>query len=114
MLHDPKKEATIEEELFHAGLRSEQRHMLEAAEIIKQHGWCQGSLLNARGQVCLLGAFQHLGLPCMPALNELALFIVGSRSTHPVATYHEIIKYNDTPGQTMPAIVRDLQYCALG
>lgn len=33
--------------------------LLSAAEVIEKKGWCRFSMENAKGQVCLLGAFNH-------------------------------------------------------
>jgi hypothetical protein len=113
MLRDPKKEATIEEELFHAQLSPAQRQMLDIAQIFKQRGWCQNVTENAVGNVCLFGAVERTGMNFI-AMNEFANYVLGTSWDDAGTTGDNLIQYNDAPGQTMRAIVRDLQYCALG
>ena len=121
MLHDPKREASIEEELFHAGLHPAQRQMLEIADIFRQRGWCQHVTENSLGQVCLFGAVDRTAERSFIGLEQFARFVLFTAPNDPQAARYDLIsysddlvRYNDAPGQTMHAIIRDLQYCALG
>ena len=121
MLHDPKREASIEEELFHAGLNPTQRQMLEIADIFKHRGWCQHVTENSLGQVCLFGAVDRTAERTFIGLEEFARFVLLTEPHDSRAARYDLIsfsddlvRYNDAPGQTMRGIVRDLQYCALG
>ena len=70
MLHDPKKQAQVEEEIFHANLKEWQNILLRAAGIIKQHGWCRDEYENTSGQRCAWGGmFPAAGHP-IPTLDS--------------------------------------------
>jgi len=56
MLHDPKKEARIEEETFHAKLEDWQRLLLKAADKLRERGWTKYKLANEAHNVCAIGA----------------------------------------------------------
>jgi len=114
MLHDPKKEALIEEELFHAHLNPMQQQLLEIAQIFKDRGWCQQVAENAAGNVCLFGAVEHTHARSFIGLKEFAEYVFGTVSGELSDVGDELIRYNDARGQTKNAIIRDLQYCALG
>jgi len=114
MLHDPKKEALIEEELFHANLNPMQQQLLEIAQIFKDRGWCQQVAENAAGNVCLFGAVEHTHARSFIGLKEFAEYVFGTVSGELSDVGDELIRYNDARGQTKNAIIRDLQYCALG
>ncbi len=51
MLWDPKKDKPVEIELDEVS-----KHIVCAADYIKQHGWCQSMLNTPDGKVCLMGA----------------------------------------------------------
>ncbi len=56
MLHDPRKDAVIAEELFHAGLQPWQLELLAAAEKLKRDGWCRHQLGEQDGPTCAMGS----------------------------------------------------------
>jgi len=37
-------------------LSPERQALLDAAQYIREHGWCQGKLITRRGEVCMMGA----------------------------------------------------------
>jgi len=51
MLNDPNWDKKVEVELDEVS-----KHILNAADYIKKHGWCQSVLDTPDGRVCLMGA----------------------------------------------------------
>jgi len=61
MLHDPKREAQIAEEIFHASLEPWQRLLLQAVDEIRARGWVAGAYVSVgfkNGSVCIMGALR--------------------------------------------------------
>src|SRR5882672_10642727 len=53
MLYDKKWDKPAE-----VKLEPWRKHLLDAAQYIRDHGWCQGTTLNDKGEVCALGALR--------------------------------------------------------
>jgi hypothetical protein len=57
MLQDPKwDEARAQPQLNDMG-----QCLLQAADYIEKHGWCQGSAVKPDGRVCIVGALDRIG-----------------------------------------------------
>lgn len=57
MLYDKKWDAKVPVEA--PALEPWREVLLDAAEIIRERGWCQHKSENRQGQVCILGAIGH-------------------------------------------------------
>lgn len=65
-----------------------------AAKYIEEHGWHQGSLSDAAGAVCLIGALSACGGGGSRQLYELLTGIS-----------HGLAEWNDTPGRTPEEVI---------
>jgi len=80
--------------------------LLNAATYIRGHGWCQGSLQDPSGRVCLWGAIA-LATKCQDtpanslAKTKIIEWIGGS-----------IVKWNDDPNQTERNVINTLEAVA--
>lgn len=110
MYYDKRIE-TVPAPVQHPELSPVQQHCLEAAEYIREHGWCQGKWGDAWGRVCIMGAL-HKVLPegeqfreyYNPAVNHLTQMLLG---TCPVA-------FNDVPWRTKEEVIALLERAATG
>jgi hypothetical protein len=55
-LYDPKEAETKPE----VQLEPWRQHLLDAAQYIREHGWCQRTIRDEEGRVCLIGALQSV------------------------------------------------------
>ena len=77
--------------------------LLDAADYIERHGWCQGAHENGQGEVCAMAAIYH----CyrrgdLTAMRRLQNY-VGSRY---------VGDWNDAPGRTKEQVVEALRAAA--
>jgi hypothetical protein len=104
MLHDPKREALAEEELFHAGLKPWQQAALDAASLLKKRGWIQSDYESPYGY-CVVGAFQRVGTSdsAEEASHQLWLYLDC-----------DLAVWNDNRNRTAEDVIHVLQLVALG
>jgi len=101
MLYDPKWEV----EAPAKKLEPYQEHLLAAAQYIREHGWCQNSLRNHRGNVCVLGAIVYAGVPInSPAMQKLRE-VIGRK---------EIAAWNNSMFRTEKQVLAALEKAAQG
>jgi hypothetical protein len=112
MYLDEKKNGEVESK----PLEDWRQHLLDSATYIEKHGWCQNTLRNLHGQVCLIGSlYGALGYD----------FSVGSSSTNIASkvqkTSREFRKrldvddeadWNDENGRTKEEVVRTMRRIA--
>jgi hypothetical protein len=92
MLHDPKWD-----------LKPHQKVLLNAAQYIRDHGWCQHVASDGQGRVCLTGALYHnaRGLDYMDATYAIYALIKTS-----------LKEWNDTPGRAEQEVIAVLEKAA--
>lgn len=88
-------------------LTREGRLLLEAADRIEQHGWCQDTAMDYRGRMCVLGA---LSFAVDFSQAEYAA-AVGKILRQTDA--FEIAGWNDAPGRTKDEVVAMLREAAI-
>src|SRR6267142_6886963 len=87
MLWDPSKDKPIVDEIG--------KCCLKAIEVLEQRGWCKGSLMNASGQVCVVGAIQLTACSLKEKDDALQLLhktlgLVGTWNDAPERTKDEV------------------------
>lgn len=80
-----------------AQLEPYRQGLLDAADYIRGHGWCQGRLENTRGMVCIVGALNKV-IDSVDARNRAGIALTKALSYDPV-------KFNDTPGRTQEEVI---------
>lgn len=78
--------------------------LLDAATILEVDGWCQGKMLNSRGERCAIGALTSVNgsfLDQVIAHTHLTNFLG-----------QNIPAWNDQPGQTLEAVTDTLRTAA--
>ncbi len=78
--------------------------LLQAAEYIREHGWCQEKMETMTGSVCVLGA---LGLVA-PYKYEDAL----ARMRKYIKAEFGVARWNDQVGRTQEEVITALQSAA--
>lgn len=94
MLWDTSKDTKPEVELDEVS-----KCILQAVEVIKERGWCQGKLHDASGQVCMAGAFftplscDHEVLFLRKVFNRIqgAIGLIGPWNDAPHRSKEEVI-----------------------
>ncbi len=109
MLYDPKHDAGVRITWRH-GVDTIGRKLLNAAEYIEQHGWCQGSLRNPRGSACLIGALYYSNdfrgdLRKDPQWTTAIRRLTKMTHVHPE-------RWNDSSGRTQDEVVHVLRESA--
>lgn len=82
--------------------------LLEIAEYIKEHGWCQNRVLDEKGQVCVAGTM-HLSRNNLREGNNWDE--AKARITKVTGEYN-IVQWNNTPGRTKEEIINKLREAA--
>ncbi len=95
MLWDPNKDKPIVDEIGEC--------YLKAIEVIEQKGWCKGHLLNAQGEVCMVGAIQMTNVPYNAKDDALRLL----HRTLGLAGH-----WNDAPERTKDEVIAKLKEVA--
>ncbi len=120
MLHDPRKDAKIAEELFHAGLQPWQLELLAAAEKLKRDGWCRHELGRPIGPTCALGSLWMVR-GFLDDLGNVKLLTNANRHDARAQEFRlvkflgdEVAYWNDEVAETVHDVVRVFQYVALG
>lgn len=68
------------------------------ADKLRTHGWCQGSLSDAGGRRCLLGAIWSVDDDTCKAEDEL-------RSRAGLGDFDSLAGWNDAPGRTVEEVL---------
>jgi hypothetical protein len=79
--------------------------LLDAADYIVQHGWCQGIFQASGGQVCAIGALRNVADEqewAWAAAEQLASYI----------GYHRVPEWNDSPARTSYQVIGALRAAA--
>jgi len=79
--------------------------LLDAADYIVQHGWCQGLFEGAGGQVCAIGALRNVSDE-----QEWAWAAAERLSEH--VGYHRIPEWNDSPARNQHQVIAALRAAA--
>ena len=89
-----------------AKLPVERQALLDAADYIEEHGWCQYEPANRKGAVCAVGAL--MAVSSSPSIKldaiELVKLVIGQ--------WH-IPNWNDAPERTKEEVVSALRAAAL-
>ncbi len=97
MLYDPKwKEAKVLDEVGEG--------LLKAAKYIEDHGWCQNTVEDEKGQVCIIGALDYAGL------RRLGWVTASGRVTKAVGS--NFINWNNHPKRTKQEVINILKQAA--
>ena len=89
--------------------------LLEAAQYIREHGWCQGTISTDDGRVCAIGAlsaayeaaFHHRGCEIATTAMEHLDATLARKGHLP-----DIVKFNDAPGRTAEDVALAMEECA--
>lgn len=102
MLYDPKWEVPTETK----PLEDWQEALIKAADYMDEHGFCQGTLVDSNGRVCILGALLRANQG-------------GDRTRVSQAQAHlrdflpvSIVGWNDARGRSKEEAVAALRQCA--
>lgn len=91
--------------------------LLKAAQIIRERGWCQGSLHLPSGEVCAVGAIEAAceddGLSDiqMEAQSRLTDHVYGQPAIRDDKLVY-VARWNDYPGRTAEEVIRALEMAA--
>ena len=92
------------------------RVLLDAAQYIREHGWCQNSVRTDDGRVCAIGA---IGMAYDAAFHnsrccEIAITAMNHLDATLARKGHlpDIVKFNDAPGRTAEEVARAMEECA--
>ncbi len=97
---------------MHAPLAPERRVLLKAADILREHGWCQGTIRDRQGRRCAVGAIL------------MADLMVGAAFALPRSPYADLAMrkmlpdqgvstWNDEPGRTVEEVIEAMERAAL-
>lgn len=92
MLHDPKWD-----------LKPHQKVLLNAAQYIRDHGWCQHVTRDRQGRVCLSGALYRNAEE--PDYTNAAYAVYA-------LIKENLAEWNDTPGRTEQEVIAVLEKAA--
>lgn len=100
MLYDKRWEPKPQEQ----HLTKQQQILLDAAQYIRVHGWCQGYLKDGTGGVCVLGAITTV---------HKDPYLMGASIEKLEAYIHSWpAKWNDVPGRTKEQVIQALEEAA--
>lgn len=83
-----------------------QQLLLDAAQYIRDHGWCQHQLMNRHGAVCLAGALESA-----PGWKNAQDAIEAVARLQPHASIWVSV-WNDKPGRTKEEVIAVLEKAA--
>ncbi len=91
--------------------------LLEAANVLERHGWCQDVEVNERGEYCILGA---LGRATCDLHHEKRTWDIHPKNLKPNYQAHialaeevgDVPTWNDKPGRTREQACLLLRYVA--
>lgn len=88
-----------------SGLDETGMHLLNAANYLEDHGWCQNTLINARGNVCLITAIS-INPNVDRSARRLLYYLVNRKGAA------DIQLWNDYPGRTKEEAIQALREAA--
>lgn len=90
------------------------RVLLDAADYIEAHGWCQNAMESPCGKVCLEGAIRRVNGITPRTLNEVLLDGPAWSALNVMWRYlgTEPHHFNDIPGRTTAEVCAALRACA--
>ena len=103
MLYNPKWEAPAVVETV--PLEPWRRRLLDAADYIEAHGWCQGTHSDEHGKVCVVEAITLSG-----GINEISGRAFRALCEAVGGNYASI--WNDVPGRTEAEVIATLRRVA--
>lgn len=78
--------------------------LLKAADYIEEHAWCQGTIEDSAGRVCLVGALTKVGgWESYATVTDDLSHVLGNTN---------IVRWNNTPGRTKAEVVAALRGAA--
>lgn len=94
-------------------LQSTAAVLLGAAEYLRDRGWCQGTMADINGRVCLLGALAQSSIGVDRSVREDAEFTVACQLGFDSATpFWKITRWNDERGRTRDEVIAVLERAA--
>lgn len=87
-----------------------QQHLLDAAEYIRKHGWCQGQPSDSLGRVCAMGALYVTTLvetTPAEAATRLAWHLGFSTNSY-------VAGWNDNPDRTKEEVIAAMEAAVRG
>lgn len=88
-----------------------QQHLLDAAEYIRIHGWCQGRPSDSMGRVCVMGALHATKLFGMHTYAEAANRLAWHLR---FPNYGYVAGWNDNPDRTKEEVIAAMEAAARG
>lgn len=85
-------------------LPQERQDILNAADYIREHGWCQGTMMSLGGQVCIFGALTAV----------LGGRMLSARAFLDKALGMPAHWWNDAPGRTKEEVIAKLEEIGWG
>ena len=85
------------------------KSLLEMAEYIEEHGWCQNQVRDKKGQVCVAGAM-HFSRNNLREGNNWSE--AKARITKVTGCECNIVQWNNTPGRTKEEVINKLREAA--
>jgi hypothetical protein len=89
---------------YRKDLNADQRMLLDAADLIEERGWCQGSYSDQDGRVCAIGAIVRAGNHQHYRRAEAMMMMVVGMS---------VVGWNDIKGRTKEEVITALRRAAL-
>lgn len=84
-------------------LPSSRQYLMDTANYIREHGWCQNAVETTDGRVCVWGAIQKVGKPKEDTIMLLYSFL----------GVDSIGLWNDLPGRTAEEVISAIEAAAL-
>lgn len=97
------------------------RILREAADYIREHGWCQDSLSSPSGRVCAIGAIKSVTMPdirdgwaddARHTTVVFGRFVYRRYNDVDWSGFGHVPDWNDTPGRTKEEVISALNDCA--
>lgn len=70
----------------------------KAADYIREHGWCQGTMRDEKGRVCAMGATEYCGAENWGQLVDAAF-------RNELGGKIGVVQFNDRPGRTVEEVL---------
>lgn len=82
--------------------------LLDTADYLEGHGWCQGAAQDSKGRMCVLGAMSSVFVgPAYENYSEGVARVLKQTGAF------EIAGWNDAPGRTQDEVVSMLRAAAI-
>lgn len=81
--------------------------LLDAAQYIRDHGWCQNELRNLSGNVCMVGSILFSNLQqCRNEIDPAKSRVMAHLGNSSIS------RWNDTPGRTKEEVIAVMETVA--